>query len=315
MSDLEISKTLPQLTPKQARVRTEQNKKIGALGPISLYIHVLQGGLQAENTTMPEYCKDVYGVDVRTGQYWITRVRAMMILHEITEERLLEILTGGEKFPELPPQDVSTEIVKADPGKARLAWDRFQAIRDAPSLAVKGNGASFKRLLGHGETEARGELNSPLRDQKQPEIVISPPVETAPNTQYTGPWCEACGDKCKTGEVMCDDCIADAVSADPMPEESTLRFDPERQTYVDEEGNDAGHPIPPDEEEDRPNSIQVEPEAYRPPPMKSIAVLTVCSATKTGGYPEVWTLRLTDGNGYEHTAVLSQKVLDLAPIK
>ena len=86
MDELEVSKTLPQLTSKQATERTKQNVRSGSAAAIGLYLFVQQGGLQAMKTTMANYCSDVYGVDVRTGQYWLTRVQASMILNDMTDE-------------------------------------------------------------------------------------------------------------------------------------------------------------------------------------------------------------------------------------
>jgi hypothetical protein len=168
MNELEISKTLPQLTRKQAFTRTEQNKMIGRLGPISLYLHVIQGGLEIEGTTLPKYCASVYGIEVRAAQYWLTRVKAMMILNRMTDENLLQLWTGDRKeLPEIPPQDVSAEVVKNDPETSILAWERFQAIRDEPTLSTQGNATSFKRLLTHGNSSVGVHSMHPSRDQNE----------------------------------------------------------------------------------------------------------------------------------------------------
>lgn len=316
MDELEISKTLKPLTSKKAAAYVKQQKADMGKTAVSIYLFIAQDGLKQTNLTFQRYCEEI-GMEERTVRNWIARVKATMIVNDINDIVLVDQYELSEFNTPLVPQVAALEICRIEPEQAREAWREWSAIREEPTLANRGNAASFRRIVDRKFPKAESEYYSDSQDQKQPETVNFPPVETAPNTQYKGPWCE-CGEPMFKGQKTCDDCRqkSQKLVADPPPNMAEL------MDHI--AGEHAAGPVPdvPEVEEEYTQAdmdrevAQAEHEiAFSLPPMKSISVLTVCSAVKTDNYPEVWTLRLTDGNGHEHTALLSQKVLDLAPIK
>lgn len=295
MSELEISKTLPQLTGKQAAARTEQNRIIGRLGPISLYLHVKQGGIEAEKTTIAKYCSKVYGIEVRTGHYWINRVKALLILNKMSDEHLLQLWTGDRTaLPEIPPQDVAEVVVKSDPKASIYAWDHFKAIRDNPTLETEGNAVSFKRLLGHYRPEGQCAFYAHSQDQKPSKTPENDPAKTTvsepqkpaeiqprPPVLFTRK-CVECGTKFRTegNATKCDNC---------------KDFKPKILTEVFEEPIVTAEFVP--------DTDPLDSDFMRQ--------LTACSATNHKS-EYFWIFTFTDSEGREYRAEVPHKMMDLA---
>lgn len=291
MDELEISETLRPLTPKRAAEWFLHQKKEMGRTAVSVYLFVAQDGLRQANVTFGRYCEEI-GIEERTARYWISRVKATMVVNDITDITLLDQYELSAFNTALVPQAAAGEILRLPAAQAKEAWREWSAIRNEPTLANRGNAASFRRITERKFPPQKSEFNSDFQDQNPPKTTQNQtapqPPKTEPNTQYKGPWCEACGDVCKVGEVMCDDCIADAVSADPLPEGEPVT-DPAILEKV--------------EQAQRENILQC-----------AIKQLNACSAENHKSQ-FFWIVKATDGNGNEYVMQVPQKMLDLAPIK
>lgn len=146
MSELEVSNSLPQLTDSETKARTEQNKALGRNSAISLYLFVKQGGLQRAGMGLDAYCAEVYGVDGRTGRYWIQQVTATLLAKNLTEAGLLAHWNEEQDLPMLLPVALSAEICRLPASEAVETYREWGKTRCDEKGSNKARVEDFKKI-------------------------------------------------------------------------------------------------------------------------------------------------------------------------
>lgn len=338
MTEIEPSKTLKPLSTKAAGEWVKDQQQSTEKNAVSLYLFLAQDGLAKIGKTFKTYCRDAFAIDERTGQYWRSQVIATMAVKGESDTNMLFHWNQGwvRNDFKLIPARYATELAKLPPGRAAEVWIEFGTTRSEAIGSENSNVEALRKIANRPNAVLHAEIVAEGDPYAEPDAMVANRTETVSgsrdqneaNTVYPGPWCE-CGEPVLPDSKFCSDCISDAVSPDPLPEDDPIGFAdgddptwykpvaPPRPEIPTHEDVSSRQPETDDETDDAltPEAEIISQPAANLPPMRSIAVLTVCSAVKTGRYPEVYTLRLTDGNGHEQTAVLTQRVLDLAPVK
>src|ERR1700737_610879 len=177
--ELEVSPDLPQLSRREAEIRTAQNISEGGKAAIGLYLFVRQGGLRASGTHFEDYCRDVFGIAERTGRYWLARVRATLVARGIGEQNLLAYYMTASTNLRLLPTALAVEVCRLPPGQALPAYERWATIRGDEKGGRKSAAKDFRKIAAQmfgDQNAATVAAQAHSGTIKQPEAnMIQPP--------------------------------------------------------------------------------------------------------------------------------------------